>query len=111
MANLESALKGANPAHRLKLARQQINAAEKHLNAMSYRSVLKRGFTVTRDTNGKIIRSAWEINPYDVIETEFADGKAQSLVRKIDSTDGEPIKKKKRNRKTDWIRNHNQHFV
>ena len=99
LANLESAIMVANPAHRLKLARQQVDATEKHLTAMSYRSVLKRGFTVTRDTDGKIIRSAWEINPYDVIETEFADGKAQSLVRKIESSDGKELKKKK-NRKT-----------
>jgi exodeoxyribonuclease VII large subunit len=100
LVNLESALKGANPSHRLKLARQQINAVEKHLTAMSYRSVLKRGFTVTRDTDGKIIRSAWEINPFDIIETEFADGKTQSLVRKIESPDGKELKKKKHNRKT-----------
>ncbi|MBW2638391.1 MAG: exodeoxyribonuclease VII large subunit, partial [Deltaproteobacteria bacterium] len=74
LVNLKSALKEVNPSHRLKLARQQIDAAEKHLIAMSYRSVLQRGFTVTRDINGSIIRSSQNIKTRDTIETEFADG-------------------------------------
>ncbi|MCK5113326.1 MAG: exodeoxyribonuclease VII large subunit [Phycisphaerae bacterium] len=99
LGQLESALKVANPANRLKLARQKIDAIAKHLTAMSYRSVLKRGFSVTRTADGKIIRSAWNINPYDVIETEFADGKTKSLVRKIESPDGKEMKTKKQTRK------------
>ena len=93
--NLESVLKTANPSHRLKLARQKINAAEKHLNAMSYRSVLQRGFTVTRDINGSIIRSTKNIKTHDIIETEFTDGKTRSVVQDTKPT-GEKPKKKNR---------------
>lgn len=89
LANLASAMAAANPSQQLKMARQKIDAAEKHLTAMSYRSVLKRGFTVSRNTNGSIIRSSRNIKPHDTIETEFIDGLASSVVQET-----EPKKKK-----------------
>ncbi|MDY6913348.1 MAG: exodeoxyribonuclease VII large subunit [Planctomycetota bacterium] len=76
-------LAGLHPRHRLKLARQQISAAARQLEAMSYRNVLRRGFAVTRDASGKILRSAAGVRTGDGIETELADGKIRSVVKVV----------------------------
>lgn len=47
---------------------------------MSYRGVLKRGFSVTRGPSGAILRSAAEAGSGEMIETELADGKLASRV-------------------------------
>ncbi|MHC4982235.1 MAG: exodeoxyribonuclease VII large subunit [Planctomycetota bacterium] len=72
-------LMAAHPGHRLKLARQQLAAAHRQIAAMSYRKVLRRGFTVTR-SGGGILRSARQVRLGENIETEFHDGKVASRV-------------------------------
>jgi len=68
-----------DPRHRTKLARQRLDALARQLDAMSYRAVLRRGFTVTR-TGKEIVRSAAQVAAGDVLETELIDGKVQSRV-------------------------------
>jgi len=74
-------LAAAHPAHRLRLARQRVAALRRQLEAMSYRAVLRRGFSVTRLRGGRILRRAAEVAPGDVLETELAEGKVESEVR------------------------------
>ena len=73
-------LLAASPVHRLELARQQVSAAARQLEAMSYRAVLRRGFSVTRSQSGSILRSAGEAAAGELIETELADGRVSSRV-------------------------------
>jgi hypothetical protein len=47
---------------------------------MSYRSVLGRGYSVTRGPEGGILRSAAQAGLGDWIETELVDGKVDSQV-------------------------------
>ncbi|MCP4376155.1 MAG: exodeoxyribonuclease VII large subunit [bacterium] len=68
------------PVHRLALASQQIDAAARQLEAMSHRSVLGRGFSVTRDADGRILRSASQTSDGQTINTELSDGKIISVV-------------------------------
>lgn len=69
--------------HRLKLAaRQQINnerfrlvSLEKQLRNLSYRNVLQRGFTITRNAaDGQIIKSKTGIQPQQELQIVFHDG-------------------------------------
>jgi exodeoxyribonuclease VII large subunit len=78
LARAQQKLIAANPAHTVKLARQRVRAAERQLEALSYRSVLKRGFTVTRDGDGNILHAAGDAHGTDQLETEFADGRVTS---------------------------------
>lgn len=55
---------------------------EKHLDAMLPEQVLKRGYTITRDNCGQVIKSAMQIKEDDSIETQFTDGTATSIVSK-----------------------------
>jgi exodeoxyribonuclease VII large subunit len=54
----------------------------KHLAAMVLEQVLKRGYTITRDNHGQIIKSVKQIKEDDAIETQFSDGRATSIVSK-----------------------------
>jgi len=80
LAALERRLSAIHPRHRVRLARQQVSAAGRQLEAMSYRSVLQRGFSVTRTEAGKILRSADQVRSGLRIETELSDGRIRSTV-------------------------------
>ena len=107
ISNLAGRLAAVQPGHKLRLARQKVSAAAGRLEAMSYRSVLGRGFSVTRRPAGPILRSAGEISDGEPIETELIDGRIASVVtgrrRPQSLANAEPTKprKKKRQEKPD----------
>lgn len=57
--------------------RDRFAGEAKLLQAMSYKSVLARGFAVVRDSDQKTIRSSVSVQSNAVLEIEFADGKVQ----------------------------------
>ena len=94
LATLAARLATRHPSHALTLAKQQLAALGRQLDATSYRATLARGFSVTRGEDGDIVRSAKSVRSGDRLETELADGKLISLVggRKVDTR--KPTKKK-----------------
>ena len=61
--------------------RSGIDSKEELLGALGYRSVLQRGFSITRSKKGKrVIRSAKELRDGDRLVTELADGAVESNV-------------------------------
>jgi len=52
----------------------------RHFDAMLPGQVLKRGYTITRDNLGQVMKSVTEIKEDDSIETQFTDGTATSVV-------------------------------
>jgi exodeoxyribonuclease VII large subunit len=72
----EAASRSARALRQLLAKRQDRFAGEaKLLQAMSYKSVLARGFAVVRDDAGKPVRAATTIKTNAALEIEFADGK------------------------------------
>jgi exodeoxyribonuclease VII large subunit len=71
---LDSRLAAAHPRHRLALASQRLDGVAGQLEAMGYRSVLGRGFSVTRGQDGTILRSADQVWAGERLSTELADG-------------------------------------
>ena len=65
---------------RLFAAEQQLNTLEKSIELLSPAAVLKRGFTLT-EKDGKIMRSAADLQKGDVAVTHFWDGERTSVVR------------------------------
>jgi exodeoxyribonuclease VII large subunit len=57
------------------------------LEAMSHKATLARGFTITRDRKGRVIRSPAELREGTRIVTEFAEGSVESKV--VDASQGE----------------------
>jgi exodeoxyribonuclease VII large subunit len=86
-----------HPRHGLGLARQRVSAAWRQLEAMSYRSVLGRGFSVTRRAGGAILRAAGEAHAGERIETELREGKLLSRVE--DTAEATPPRPPSRPRK------------
>jgi len=80
LAAVHGRMLGVHPMHRLRLARHEVAAAARQLEAMHYRNVLRRGFSVTRSPEGAILRSVAQVRPQQPIETELADGKFTSRV-------------------------------
>jgi exodeoxyribonuclease VII large subunit len=77
--------RSAVAAHRRTQAR--LDMLEKHLNALGPQQVLRRGYTMTLDRKGRVIRRADELKAGDRLLTHFADGQVESTVR--DSRQGE----------------------
>jgi len=84
---VQGRLKGSHPSQRLKLARQRVEAAARQLDALSYRRVIRRGFSVTRREDGRILRSVQEVGDGDWVRTELADGEIASQVGRGASSD------------------------
>ena len=80
LAALEIRLQAKHPRHRVKLARQELAGLARQLEAMSYRSVLARGFSVTRKADGAILRSALDARACQALHTELVDGTVDSRV-------------------------------
>ncbi|MBS3735339.1 MAG: exodeoxyribonuclease VII large subunit [Phycisphaerae bacterium] len=101
LAALAARLAEHHPRHRLRLARQQLRAAERQLEAISYRRVLERGFTVTRDGEGRILRSAGASRDGQRIETQFHDGRVASRVERAAPGAGSAQRRRGTRRNTD----------
>ncbi|MBS0370348.1 MAG: exodeoxyribonuclease VII large subunit [Proteobacteria bacterium] len=69
--------------HKLLADRQtQLNTLGQHLTHLDPRGVLSRGYSITRDASGQIIRSANGLVPGDLIHVEFHDGVVDAKVDK-----------------------------
>jgi exodeoxyribonuclease VII large subunit len=76
----ERVLRLADRARRaLASATQRLQARVEHsgqlLGALSYRSVLARGFALVRDEQGHALRSSSSVDPGARLDVEFADGR------------------------------------
>jgi len=67
--------------HRLATLTATVRSREELLNAMSYKSVLGRGFSITRLKRGRqVVRGTGQVTDGDRIKTETADGEFESEV-------------------------------
>jgi exodeoxyribonuclease VII large subunit len=55
-------------------SRERLDARAQLLNSLGYHNVLARGFTLTRDSEGRMLRRASEVSAGQHLDIEFADG-------------------------------------
>lgn len=67
----------------LQAKQQRLASAAGLLRTLGPDSAFQRGFTLTLDRNGKLIRSVMELAPGDLVRTRFADGETSSEVREV----------------------------
>ena len=67
--------------YRIDQCRNKIQAQLKTIEAISPQKTLARGFTLTKDSKGKLITSADQTHQNQVIITTFAHGKTESIIR------------------------------
>ncbi|PST23220.1 exodeoxyribonuclease VII large subunit [Rhizobium sp. JAB6] len=61
--------------HQLTRARSELTAQERILQSLSYKNVLKRGYAVIRDEDGRPVSLAAALSTGAAISIEFADGR------------------------------------
>lgn len=64
----------------LERRRYEIEQCRRTLEATGPMNVLRRGYSVTLDANGQLVRSASDVSPGDVIQTRLSDGVVHSTV-------------------------------
>ncbi|HEX9504460.1 MAG TPA: exodeoxyribonuclease VII large subunit, partial [Acidimicrobiia bacterium] len=75
-------------AHHLSRASLRVDAAEAVVRALDPRRVLERGYTITRDEQGRVVRRITDTGSGAVLVTELADGHVASRVERV-MEDGE----------------------
>jgi exodeoxyribonuclease VII large subunit len=66
----------------LRLQKDRLGSMTRVLVGFDHKKVLHRGFSLTR-VKGKVLRSVDEVKLGDVIETELADGKIETIYQKL----------------------------
>ena len=61
-------------------SRQRVAAAGGKLDALSPLRVLGRGYSITQDAGGRVVRSASALQPGEEIHTRLESGRVQSRV-------------------------------
>jgi exodeoxyribonuclease VII large subunit len=82
---MKSVAERLGPALDGQIARKtkQLEAVSKLFDSLNYKSVLKRGFALVRDTDGQPLRSADAVLDGRSLVLEFADGKADATGGRI----------------------------
>jgi exodeoxyribonuclease VII large subunit len=70
----------SNMTQRLRREQGTVNALGQHLNALSPLKVLERGYSITRDENGRVIKDPKEVKTGDELTTKLANGEVKSRV-------------------------------
>ncbi len=65
--------------------RRQVEALERQLRALSPMAVLERGYSLTRDADGRLVRAARQVAPGARVSTQVADGVFESEVTRLNS--------------------------
>ncbi len=80
LAGLRARLAAASPERRVQLESHRLLALWKRLESVSPQSVLKRGFALVRDADGRPVSRAKGVAPGTALTTQFADGEVRSRV-------------------------------
>jgi exodeoxyribonuclease VII large subunit len=71
---LKQRWQGVDPARKLKELKQQLKARENQLRLLSPEQTLKRGYTITLDAEGKIVRNRQGARKARHLKIRFSDG-------------------------------------
>jgi len=71
--------------------KQRLVSLGKLLDSLSHKSVIKRGFALVTNADGKLVRAAAQLSANDALVLEFADGKVGA---RVDGDDALPKKTK-----------------
>jgi exodeoxyribonuclease VII large subunit len=71
--------------------RRHLDGCAKLLSSLSYQEVLKRGFALVRDAQGRSVRSARQVGPGQQLDIELADGHVAAQAKDTAAAhEGEP---------------------
>jgi exodeoxyribonuclease VII large subunit len=79
LSELGSELHRLSPKAHLGVTREKINQLYKRLQSAGFESVLARGYSIVRDSSGKVISSSKKIKSGEKIRLRFNDGEAGAV--------------------------------
>jgi len=79
LSELGSELHRLSPKARLGVTREKVNQLNKRLQSAGFESVLSRGYSIVRDSDGKVISSSKSIQTGKKIRLKFSDGEAGAV--------------------------------
>lgn len=65
------------------VSRSRLDGIKREVEALSPLSILRRGYSVTEDENGKVIQRRRDLSPGDIIRTRLMDGTVLSRVEDV----------------------------
>lgn len=81
---------GLRMAHELKFRKervsQQVSALASQLRSLSPVAVLERGYSITMDAEGAVVRRAGDVKPGQTLRTQVSNGTIESEVRTTDDS-------------------------
>jgi exodeoxyribonuclease VII large subunit len=81
----------AHAQHELDRAHLRLGSSEARMRALDPRRVLERGYSITRDADGRVLRSSDGLSAGALVETELASGRVTSRVEALTEEPGEPV--------------------
>ncbi len=69
--------------HHLERATLRVDGSEAVVRALDPRRVLERGYSITRDEAGRVVKRAAALTTGTVLETEVAEGRVTSRVEGV----------------------------
>ena len=70
--------------HHLERAALRLERSDAVVRALDPRRVLERGYSITRDGDGRVVRRAADLSAGVILETELADGR---VISRVEGTD------------------------
>jgi len=80
------------PGRRLEVEELRAGQRRRLLGAYDYQRQLERGYSVTRDASGAVLRSVDDLAPGTVLATQLADGTVGSTVTGIETNESDDTK-------------------
>ena len=77
--------------HHVERAEMRLGRSEAVVRALDPRRVLERGYSITRDADGRVVRAANAVVAGALVETELARGRVTSRVESITPTEDEAV--------------------
>jgi exodeoxyribonuclease VII large subunit len=76
---------GTLMAHRLERDKGRMNLVSAALSALNPEATLARGFSITRNAEGKVITSSGQVKQGESIRTKLAEGELDAVVKRLES--------------------------
>jgi exodeoxyribonuclease VII large subunit len=77
-------------SYRLERAALRLDSSEAVVRALDPRRVLERGYSITRDADGRVVRGSDAVRAGELLETELATGRVTSRVETVEDATEEP---------------------
>jgi exodeoxyribonuclease VII large subunit len=91
LAQLDRAMARINVAqrHALRAANHRVDAAAAQVRALDPALALARGWSITRNGDGRVVRSVVDVAAGDTLTTQVADGRVTSTISEVELSNNE----------------------